>query len=61
MADIFIGVDRGGNKATIDSSTQNLDTELVVDNAVGVTKQDILKALKEIEKAVLETDLLNEI
>lgn len=54
MADRFYGVDRGQDKATVDSSTTGLDVELTVDDAVGLSKKDIILALEEIKKAVLE-------
>lgn len=56
MADRFYGVDRGQDKATVATSTTGLDVELVVDNAVGLEKKDIILALEEIRKAVLEDD-----
>jgi len=54
MADRFYGVGRGEQKATVAAATTGLDVELVVDDAVGLTKKDILTALEKIEKAVLE-------
>ena len=54
MADRFYGVGRGEQKATVAALTTGLDVELVVDDAVGLTKKDILTALEKIEKAVLE-------
>lgn len=54
MADRYYGVDRGQDKATVAASTTGLDVELVVDDAVNLTKRDIVNALREIEKAVLE-------
>ena len=54
MADRFYGVDRGQTKATVDSSTTGLDIEVTVDDAVGLTKKDIIVAFEAIKKAVLE-------
>jgi hypothetical protein len=54
MADRFYGVDRGQDAATVAATTTGLDIELTVDDAVGVTKKDIIVALEAIRKAVLE-------
>lgn len=54
MADRFYGVDRGQTAATVDSSTTGLDVELVVDDAVSLTKQEIINALEAIKKAIVE-------
>lgn len=54
MADRFFGVDRGQTAATVDTSTTGLDVELVVDNAVSLSKKDIINSLEAIRKAVLE-------
>lgn len=54
MADRFYGVDRGQSKATVDTSTTGLDVEVTVDDAVGLTKKDIITALEAVKKAVLE-------
>lgn len=54
MADRFYGVDRGQTKATIDTSTTGLDVELIVDDAVALTKKDILLAIQAIYDAVKE-------
>ena len=54
MADRFYGVDRGQTQATVGSATSNLDVELVVDDAVNLTKKDIYLALDAITKALLE-------
>jgi len=54
MADRFYGVDRGEDKATVSASTTGLDIELVVDDAVSLTKKDIYLAFRAMEKALLE-------
>ena len=54
MADRFYGIDRGQDRATVAASTTSLDVELVVDDAVGLTKKDIIIAIEDIKKAVLE-------
>lgn len=56
MADRFYGVDRGQTAATVDTSTTGLDVELVVDDAVGLEKKEIVQALDAIIKAILEDD-----
>ena len=54
MADRFYGVDRGQTRATVAASTTNLDVELILDDAVGLTKKDVILALEAIQKAFLE-------
>ena len=54
MADRFYGVDRGQTRATVGTSTTNLDVELILDDAVGLTKKDVILALEAIQKAFLE-------
>ncbi len=54
MADRFYGLDRGQTLVTIGAATANLDVEVVVDDAVNLTKKDILTALDQIKAAVLE-------
>lgn len=54
MADRFYGLDRGERLVTIDTSTTGKDVEVVVDDAVGLTKKDIVLALQGIGDAVLE-------
>jgi hypothetical protein len=61
MADRFYGVDKGQSKATVDTSTTGLDIELIVDDAVGVTKKDIVIALERIKEAVLQDGGFNSI
>jgi hypothetical protein len=58
MADRFYGVDRGESKATLGTSTTGKDIELVVDDAVGLTKFDKVTALEKIMKAVLEDEVV---
>lgn len=56
MANRFYGMDRGANRATTAATQQNLDVELIVDDAVGLTKKDIIIALNRIKEAVLEDE-----
>ncbi len=56
MADRFYGVDRGQSAATVSAATTGLDIELVVDQAVNVTKFDVITALEKILKAVKEDE-----
>lgn len=50
MADIFYGVDRGDNEQDVvtDSSSPTKDVEVVVDDAVGLTKNDVIISLQMI-------------
>jgi len=54
MANRFYSVDRGETAATVAAATSGRDIELIVDDAVGVTKEDIYRAFIIFEKAVLE-------
>ena len=59
MADRFYGIDRGERLVTIDTSTTGKDVEVVVDDAVGLTKKDIHLALLAVSSAVLEDEGFN--
>jgi len=57
MASNFLGINRGqtdqpGNVVT-GSSTQSTDFELRVDTGKGSTKEDVVKAMRAIEKFIL--------
>lgn len=54
MADRFYGLDRGQTTVTVSAATTGLDVELVVDEAVSLSKKDILLALEEFKKAILQ-------
>jgi hypothetical protein len=58
MADRFYGVGRGENVATVAAATTGKDVELVVDDAVGLTKLDKITALEKILKAVKEDEVV---
>lgn len=48
MADIFIGVDRGSQTITRDTSSTGLDVEVVIDDAVSLKKAEIVHCLQQI-------------
>ena len=54
MADRYYGVSRGDNRATVSSSQTNKDVELIIDDAVGLTKKDIVVALERIKQELLQ-------
>jgi hypothetical protein len=54
MADRYYGLDRGETTPTVDTSTTGKDVELVVDQAVNLTRGEIYNALTLIQKAVQE-------
>ena len=59
MADISYHVDRGDYSAanvTEGTAQGTSDIELIVDNAVGVTRKDVLLALEAFKKSVKEDD-----
>ena len=56
MADRFYGANRGAERATTAASQQNTDVELIVDDAVGFEKKDVLLILERIKDAILQDD-----
>lgn len=58
MADIFYGVDRGEtlDDVVTDSSSPTKDVEVVVDDAVSLTKTEVIQALEYIKEFILESD-----
>lgn len=61
MADIFYGADRGQTAVTRSTTTTGLDVELVVDDAVSLTKKDILLLVDAIRDAVKEDTSFNNV
>lgn len=64
MANISYHVDRGDYSAanvTVGTGASTQDIELIVDNAEGVTKKDVLLALKAFEKTIKEDERYAEI
>jgi hypothetical protein len=59
MADISYHLDRGVDAATAGTGAATSDIELIIDNAVGVTKKDVLLALKKFEDAVKSSALFD--
>lgn len=55
MADIFYGIDRGEreNDVVTDSSSPTKDVEVVVDDAVGLKKSEVILALDMIKNHLL--------
>ena len=56
MADISYHLDRGETLVTLGTAQGTSDIELIVDNAVNVTRKDVLLALERFERAVQEDD-----
>lgn len=56
MADIFYGIDRGETLTDVatDSSSPTKDVEVVVDDAVNLTKTEIIQALEYIKEFILQ-------
>lgn len=56
MADRFYSLDRGqiARQVTVGATSPGLDVEVAVDDAVGLSKKDIVNALDQIKKAILE-------
>ena len=54
MADRFYGIDRGEDTGTVGTSTTGLDIEVVVDDAVNLTKAEIVRGLEYLKKSILE-------
>lgn len=56
MADIFYGIDRGDNEEdmVVDSSSPGKDVEVVVDDAVSLTKTEVIQALDMIKNRLLK-------
>ena len=52
MADRFYTFNRGDSRAGVAASQQNTDVELIVDDAVGLEKKDILLALDRIKEEI---------
>ncbi len=61
MADLSYGLDRGETLVTEGTAAGTLDIELIVDNAVGLTKKDIFLALIRFQRSVQEDDRLPEV
>lgn len=61
MADRFYGFNRGEILPTVDTSTTGKEVELVVDDAVGLTRKDIYLALEQLERAIQEDAGFNNI
>lgn len=55
MANRFYNINRGDNRATIDTSTESKDIELRIDDTKGVNKKDAIIQVKRILRA-LEQD-----
>ncbi len=56
MADIFYGIDRGDTEFDVvtDSSSPTKDVEVVVDDAVGLDKKEVVQKLQEIINHILK-------
>ena len=56
MADIFYGIDKGDQEfdAVTDSSSPTKDVEIVVDDAVGLTKGDVIIMLRQLINHILK-------
>ena len=54
MASRYYGVSRGETKATVGTSTTSKSMELVVDQAVNLTRHDMERALEAVLKALKE-------
>ena len=56
MGNRFYGLDKGdqAEDVAIDTSTQSKDIELNIDDAVSLTKLDVLQGLEKIKQAVQE-------
>jgi len=61
MADVFYGINPGEKNVTRDTATTGKHTEVVVDDAQGLKKKDVVLALKRIEEKVLEDTAFNDI
>jgi len=61
MALRYYGVGKYETEATVSTSTTSKSVELVVDNAAGLQKKDIILALDEIKDAVLQDTGWNDI
>lgn len=61
MATIYFGIAREENIATVDTSTTSKEIELAVDDAVGITRYQLLKALDRVRRTILETEDFNDI
>lgn len=58
MADIFYGMDRGDQYDDIvtSASSPTKDVEVVVDDAVNLTKEEVIRMLDQIRNHILEED-----
>lgn len=58
MADIFYGLDRGDTEFDLvqDSSSPTKDVEVVVDDAVGLTKEEVVRALDMVKNHIIKGD-----
>jgi hypothetical protein len=54
MADRFYGISFGETRATSAAATTSKDVELVVDDAVGLRKADLLALIEDIKNQILE-------
>ena len=61
MADLSYGLDRGATLVVEGTGAGTLDMELIVDNAVGVTKKDLVLALTRFTQSIQEDDRLPEV
>lgn len=61
MADVSFHIDRGATAAdlTFGTAQGTSDIELIIDNAEGVTKKDIILALNLFSQAVLQSELFD--
>jgi len=59
MAKKYFGLNRGQNKddVTTGAAVLNKGIEIVIDDAQGMTKSEILIKLEELEAAILEAEL----
>ena len=58
MADIFYGLDRGDIEEDIvtDTSSPTKDIEVAIDDAVGLTKSEIVQSLQKLINHVMKQD-----
>lgn len=58
MADIFYGLDRGDTEFDVvqDTSSPTKDVEVVVDDAVSLTKEEVVRALDMIKNHIIKND-----
>jgi hypothetical protein len=58
MADLFYGLDRGDqeNEIVTASSSPTKDIEIVIDDAVGLTKAEVIQGLQMIINHIIKED-----